>query len=299
MHPATRATSLIAAAGVACVAYGVAIERRWYRRRHVELAGALAAPSAEPLRILHLSDIHLDPPQQHRVEFLRSLEDAGHDLVVVTGDLLGSEHAEAAVVEAIAGLTGPDVPGVVVLGSNDLFGPTPKNPFAYFTEPDRRLHGPRLDTEGLIRALETRGYRVLRNETATVHTRRGPVSVGGIDDPHLNTTVLPEPSAVAVDETLEPVLRLGVVHAPYTAALDLLVEAGYDLLLAGHTHGGQVRFPPYGAVIANCDLPLDQVRGESRYRDAWLHVSPGLGHSRYAPFRFACRPEATVLTCRA
>jgi predicted MPP superfamily phosphohydrolase len=94
------------------------------------------------------------------------------------------------------------------------------------------------------------------------------------------------------------VLNLGLVHAPYLRALDALTTAGHDLLLAGHTHGGQVRIPGFGAVVANCDLPLDQARGESRYRDAWLHVSPGLGHSKYTPFRVACRPEATLLELR-
>ena len=91
------------------------------------------------------------------------------------------------------------------------------------------------------------------------------------------------------------VLNLGLVHAPYLRALDALRAAGHDLLLAGHTHGGQVRIPGIGAVVANCDLPLDQARGASQYRDRWLHVSPGLGHSKYTPFRIACRPEATLL----
>ena len=89
--------------------------------------------------------------------------------------------------------------------------------------------------------------------------------------------------------------HLGLVHAPYTAALDLLVAAGADVLLAGHTHGGQVRLPGIGALTANCDLPRDQARGLSRWRNRWLHVTPGLGQSCYAPYRFCCRPEASVL----
>jgi predicted MPP superfamily phosphohydrolase len=93
-------------------------------------------------------------------------------------------------------------------------------------------------------------------------------------------------------------LHLGLVHAPYVAALDALSTAGHDLLLAGHTHGGQVRLPGVGALTANCDLPLAQARGESRWRGRRLHVSPGLGHSKYAPVRFACRPEATLLELR-
>lgn len=298
MGPIATTATAIAAGGAACVAYGSLIERRWYRRRTVRLPGVLERQTDRPLRLLHLSDIHLIPPQQHRVDFIRSLRDTDPDLVVVTGDLLGAQGAEDAAAALVTELTGPQVPGLVVLGSNDLFGPVPKSPLAYFTEPERRVHGPRLDTKRLVSGLESGGCTVLRNATARVQTRLGEVAAGGIDDPHLRDTVVP-PADVIRPEHQGEVMRLGLVHAPYTAALDTLIAAGHRLLLAGHTHGGQVRFPPIGAVIANCDLPLDQVRGPSRYGDAWLHVSPGLGHSRYAPFRFACRPEATLLELTA
>jgi predicted MPP superfamily phosphohydrolase len=291
----TRAAAGIGAAGAACVAYGTVVERRWYRLRHLHLPGALRPGAERPVRLLHVSDVHLDPPQRHRVAFLAEIAREPVDLVVLTGDLLGGERAEDAVVDALAPLTADGTPGVLVLGSNDLFGPTFKSPTRYFVDPDHRQYGARLDTERMLDGLARHRIRTLRNETTTVQTAAGPVVVGGIDDPHLHDTVLPDASALRSTDG-DAVLHLGLVHAPYTAALDLLADTGHDLLMSGHTHGGQVRFPPVGAVVANCDLPLDQVRGASRYRDRWLHVSPGLGHSRYAPFRFACRPEATVLT---
>lgn len=291
----TRAGAAVAATGVACVAYGTLVERRWYRLRHRHVRGALRPGAVRPLRILHVSDVHLDPPQQHRVDFLAEVARERVDLVVLTGDLLGSVGAEDATVDALAPLTADGTPGVVVLGSNDRYGPTPKSPTRYFTEPDHRLHGPALDTERMLDGLARNRVTPLQNSATTISTAAGSVAVGGIDDPHMPDTVLP-PVEVLRPTAEDAVLTLGLVHAPYTAALDLLVETGHDLLLSGHTHGGQVRFPPIGAVIANCDLPLDQIRGLSRYRARWLHVSPGLGHSRYAPFRFACRPEATVLT---
>lgn len=294
----TRAVATVGAAGLACVAYGTIVERRWYRLRELTLPGALAPSAPRPLKVLHLSDIHLDPPQQHRVDFLRSLADLDHDLVVVTGDLLGSVGAEVPVARVLAALTSDDVPGIVTLGSNDFYGPIPKSPAGYFLDPTDRRHGVPLDTELLVEELTRGGYTVLRNEATTVVTRAGTLDVGGIDDPHLPTTVIPPVEDITTG-IADPVLRLGVVHAPYTAALDRLVEAGHRVLLAGHTHGGQVRFPPIGAVVANCDIPLDQARGPSRWDGAWLHVSPGLGYSRYAPFRFACRPEATLLTLTA
>ncbi len=290
-----RTAASVGLAGAACVAYGTLVERRWYRLRHLHLRGALRPGARRPVRLLHVSDVHLDPPQRHRVDFLAGLAREDVDLVVLTGDLLGSAHAEDAVVSAVAPLTADGTPGVMVIGSNDLFGPTFKNPLNYFIDQDRRVYGARLDTERMLDGLARHRIQTLRNATTTIMTAAGPVAVGGIDDPHLHDTVLPDAATLrpSVDDA---VLHLGLVHAPYTAALDRLVEADHDLLLAGHTHGGQVRFPPIGAVVANCDLPLDQVRGVSRYRDRWLHVSPGLGHARAAPFRFACRPEATVLT---
>jgi len=289
----TRALGAVATAGAACVAYGTLIERRWYRRHRIVLPKSL--PDAGRLSVLHVSDVHLVPGQQHRIDFLASLGDLDHDLVIATGDLVGAPGAEVLAADALAPLTSGGRPGVVVLGSNDLFGPVPKSPFAYFTRPERRVHGVPLATSLLLERLSEHGYTTLRNEATVVETAAGPIGVGGIDDPHLDETVIPPASAVTPPSDGDTVANLGLVHAPYTAALDVLIDAGHDVLFAGHTHGGQVRFPPIGALVGNCDLPLDQIRGPSRYRDHWLHVSPGLGHSRYAPFRFACRPEATLL----
>jgi predicted MPP superfamily phosphohydrolase len=114
-----------------------------------------------------------------------------------------------------------------------------------------------------------------------------------MDDPHIRREDLTVP--VPANGGPER-LRIGVVHSPYRRSLDAFERNGYELLLAGHTHGGQVRLPGIGALVANCDLPLDQARGLSRWGSSWLHVSAGLGTSKFAPFRFACRPEATLLT---
>ncbi|MFP4234038.1 MAG: metallophosphoesterase [Nitriliruptoraceae bacterium] len=282
----------VAAAGAACVAYGTLVERRWYRLQRIRVEGALRRPGV--LRILHVTDLHLLPRQRHRIAFLHELADLDHDLVVATGDLLGGPGAEDAAVAALAPLTSRGRPGLSVLGSNDRYGPVPKVPWRYLTEPSHRTPGVPLDTDRLLAGLDRVGYETLRGATTVVDTPVGAVAAGGFDDPHLDPSVIPAPRVVTPN-TPDAVLHLGIVHAPYLAALDVLVEAGHDLLLAGHTHGGQVRLPGIGALVANCDLPLDQVRGLSRYRDRWLHVSAGLGHSPYAPFRFACRPEATLL----
>jgi predicted MPP superfamily phosphohydrolase len=286
------------AAGAALLGYAT-LEARWYRLRRLVLPDVLRTPGAT-LRLLHVSDVHLAHGQDHRVRFLRSLAELEPDLVVITGDLLGDVDIEDEAVAAVAGLTGPGRPGLFVLGSNDLYGPLVKSPHRYLTHRRLPIHGTPLAFDRLVERLDAAGYTTVRNEAVAVSTRAGDVAVGGIDDPHLDATVIPASDALTPDAAGlgDGILNLGLVHAPYLRALDALSDAGHDLLLAGHTHGGQVRIPGFGAVVANCDLPLDQARGESRYRDRWLHVSPGLGHSKYTPFRVACRPEATLLELR-
>lgn len=100
-------------------------------------------------------------------------------------------------------------------------------------------------------------------------------------------------------------LSLGLTHSPYLRVLDDMSNDGVHLTFAGHTHGGQLCLPGYGALVTNCDLDRSRASGLSRYPgslddpldagDMFLHVSAGLGTSPYTPVRLACRPEATLL----
>ncbi|MEY2673290.1 MAG: hypothetical protein RLZZ508_1167, partial [Actinomycetota bacterium] len=85
----------------------------------------------------------------------------------------------------------------------------------------------------------------------------------------------------------------------YLRVLDAMVEDEIPLILAGHTHGGQLCLPFFGALVTNCDLDTRRAKGLHKYQDAWLHVSAGLGTNPFTPVRFACRPEATLLTLTA
>jgi predicted MPP superfamily phosphohydrolase len=183
----------------------------------------------------------------------------------------------------------PRLGAVAVLGSNDYWAPRFRNPLGYFLGPSsrRRRSSGRNPWRQLIEGLRARGWTVLSNDRG----RLDDIELAGMDDPHIRR----DDPAVAVPPNGQVRLRLGVVHSPYRRALDAFAGNGYDLVLAGHTHGGQVRLPGVGALVTNCDLPREQVRGLSRWGSSWLHVSAGLGTSKYAPFRFACRPEASLL----
>ncbi len=125
----------------------------------------------------------------------------------------------------------------------------------------------------------------------TIAGRR--IAVAGVDDPHTKRDRY-QRIAGRADPAAD--LRLGLTHSPEPRVLDAFAEDGYDLVLAGHTHGGQLRLPGVGALVTNCDLETARARGLHRHGEAWLHVSAGLGTSPYAPVRFACRPEASLLT---
>ena len=277
----------VAAAGAACVGYGVLVERDWYRLRR-ERVEALA-PGQAPLTVLHLSDLHLTAGDTRRVAFLERLAGERVDLVVLTGDMLGEPGALDPVLDTL-GRFRPRLGAVAVLGSNDYWAPRFRNPLTYFVGPSSRRHrsSGRNPWRELVDGLEIRGWTVLSNRRGRIDD----VELAGMDDPHIRR----DDPEVAVPPNGEVRLRLGVVHSPYRRALDAFERNGYGLLLAGHTHGGQVRLPGVGALVTNCDLPRDQVRGLSRWGSSWLHVSAGLGTSKYAPFRFACRPEASLLT---
>jgi predicted MPP superfamily phosphohydrolase len=288
----SRAALTGAVLGTIALVYAGAVERRWYALRHDTLP-LLRPAAARPLRILHISDLHWIPGQWHRLDFVRRCLDSGPDLIVSTGDALEHPDAIDAVVRLHADLA-RHAPVIAVLGAHDYWGPTYRSPVRYFFEHGKKAYGERFDTTRFVGGLREGGVQVLENRRACVDTVAGPVDVAGLGDPHV---WYDRPDRIDWSPPDDQVaLRLGVVHAPYRRALDVFDRHGFDLALSGHTHGGQLRLPWVGALVANCDLPVGNARGTSRHgAQLWVHVSAGLGHSRYAPLRFACRPEASIL----
>jgi uncharacterized protein len=285
------------AAGV--TAYAV-WEARAYTLRSVDVP--VLAPGAASLRVLHLSDLHLTPGQTRKREWIRSLADLEPDLVVNTGDNIADPRSLPALLEALGPLLG--VPGVFVLGSNDYYAPLLRNPLRYLL-PDhgsRNTCAPQLPWQDLKDRLSKAGWLDLTNTRGSSVLGDLQIAWVGVDDPHLEYDDL-----AAVRGTADPSadLRVGVAHAPYLRVLDQFAADGYDAVFAGHTHGGQVCLPGYGALVTNCDLEPARVKGLHRHParsvpgepgSSWLHVSAGIGTSPYTPIRVACRPEATLLT---
>ncbi|HYN30040.1 MAG TPA: metallophosphoesterase [Dermatophilaceae bacterium] len=324
----------VAAAGVAGVAYAGLVERNLFTLRRV--AVPVLPEGTRPLRVLQVSDLHLVPRQERRVAWVRGLAALEPDLVVNTGDNLAAMDAVPAALRAMEPLL--ERPGVFVLGSNDYYAPTLKNPARYLAPsyrdapPDRQG----LPVGELVAGLREGGWVDLDNARTRLDVAGVPLELVGVDDPHIDRDRYAVVSAPAADDVA---LTVGVVHAPYQRVLDAMTADGARLVVAGHTHGGQLALPALGALVTNCDLPTDRAKGLSRWwpgagvgthsrwvpqrwprrrgpagaprrpagdaggamsagaQDAaYLHVSAGLGTSPYAPVRFACRPEATLLT---
>ena len=279
-----------AALAVAGTAYSAGIEvRRWTLRQSTL---PVLPVGAAPLRILHISDLHMTPDQRSKQRWLAGLVDLEPDLVVNTGDNLAHPQAVPAVLRALQPLM--TLPGVYVFGNNDYYGPKPKNPAHYLMRTGKKIRGAPLPWADLRAAFSEHGWLDLSNtrRELTVAGRR--IALAGVDDPHLRRDRY-QRIAGSADRSAD--LRLGLTHSPEPRVLDAFAADGYDLVLAGHTHGGQLRLPGYGAIVTNCGLDRSRARGASRWgAHTWLHVSAGLGTSPYAPVRFACPPEASLLT---
>jgi predicted MPP superfamily phosphohydrolase len=280
---------VVLGAGALCVAWGVVVERRWYRlvRHRLDILPAGGAGPGE-LTILHLSDLHFVAGDRRKAAFLAALPPA--DVTVVTGDFLAEPEAVETAVAAVAATRGR-LASWFVLGSNDYFVPKPLNYLRYFgvgRAPRRARRGRSAD---LATQLEAAGWEHLRNVRREIELERLPVELLGLDDAHIDwhdSRVIPRSAPER--------FGFAVMHSPDSAPET--AACGYELIVAGHTHGGQVRLPFVGALVTNSSMPRRLASGLIRMGSALMYLSPGLGTSKYAPFRFLCRPEATLLELR-
>jgi predicted MPP superfamily phosphohydrolase len=300
-----------AAAGAAVFAYAAVVERNWFVLRRYDVP--VLPEGSKPVRLLHISDAHLTPGRHRLMSWIRSLDALEPDIVVNTGDSIGHAQSVQLFLEALGPLL--DRPGVFVYGSNDLYSPVPKNPARYLwrtSAHERRRHVPDLPWAELGEGMTAAGWLDANNRRGRIKAADADIEVAGVHDSHINLDRYSKISGAA-DPSAD--LRLGVLHSPEPAMLDRFAADGFDLLLAGHTHGGQVCLPGFGTLVTNCGISRSLARGLHRYparpggpeggagaeagprtERPWLHVSAGLGTSPWAPARFCCRPEATLLT---
>lgn len=281
----------ILAVGVLVAIWGFLIERNLFTVRVNELP--ILKPGSKPIRVLHISDLHLAPWQKRKQAWISKLAELQPDLVVNTGDNLGHREAIRPTLSALEPLL--RIPGVFVNGSNDYHAPEIRNPLAYLGKPSTPSHKEVIETARMTDVFEAKGWLNLNNRAGAMNISGTRIGFMGLDDPH---------DELARFETLDQQrsdigsqdLVLGVAHAPYLRVIREFGDRGAGLVFAGHTHGGQVCLPGLGAIITNCDLPAKYAKGLSLHGNTWLNVCAGLGTSIFAPIRLFCRPEVRLVT---
>lgn len=279
----------ILAIPLALFLYAVVVGRRNFQLRRV----TLNLGAKNPFTILHISDLHFRKGQWKKQKFLNRLASLNPDFVINTGDNLGGVNQELNTAKALKPLL--EKPGAYVFGGNDYKGPVFKNPFSYLSKPSGKKQSQPLDHEKLSDLLSS--WANLNNNSEVVEINGSKVKLLGLDDPHEQYD---NPRKLQKSSSQEQVdLVIGVVHAPYHRSIQELALQGSQLVLAGHTHGGQVCWPGGKALTTNCDLPIEYAKGTSSWifdgQSVELHVSAGLGTSVFAPFRLFCPPEATLI----
>ncbi len=250
------------------LAYGW-FEAGWLRTRVLELPLAGLPAELDGLRIAHLSDFHLGVPSRGRVATERAVAwvaERRPDLVCITGDLLSRPAGEPLLRRLLEQLG----PAFAVLGNHDRADS--RDPFSRPVE---------LDDLGAT--------ELLGDEARTLPLRGLRVQVVGVDpDSYSRGVARPE-------RHLDPASDLHVLLCHFPGVAREL--SGYELVLAGHMHAGQIVLPYPGGRFLFAHPFAREDRGVYGYPGTTLHVSPGTG-TTFVPFRFFARPEVTELVLR-
>lgn len=293
--------SALAAASFAALATAGLSYAHWESKRPVlrkETIYLTPRPGFHALNVLHISDLHMFPGQDFIKPFLAKVaEENTIDIVISTGDNLGAPGASHLLLSALEPLLA--LPGAFVFGSNDYYSPLSKSPLDYLkrnrhvsaTQRGERTT-PDLPWFEVAQAFTRAGWKDLSNRCDAMEVTGTQLALAGVDDPHINRDRFPDVGSTWKNPGA---LRIGLTHAPYRRVLDRFSALNTDVILAGHTHGGQVRVPFVGPVVVNCDIPLSAGRGLTPWNNSRLHVSAGLGTSPFAQIRFSCRPEVSLL----
>ena len=234
------------------------------RLRRSEIVSHRLPKVFDGFRILHLSDLHTDMSQEAMSRLIGLLPSLEYELCVLTGDYRGKTYGPfhpslAGMARLREALTGP-VYGV--LGNHD--------------------------TIRMVPDLEMMGIRMLLNECVVIERGGQRIHLAGIDDAHFYRVDNIEKAADAIPHEDFSIL---LSHTPeiYRQA----AHSGFDLLLSGHTHGGQICLPGGTPITLDAALPRSFGAGAWKYKDMAGYTSVGAGSS-VVPVRFNCSPEITL-----
>lgn len=282
-------TAALAGAGLA--AWGNAELRRFELK---DLTVPLLAPGtlrgASEFRLLHVSDLHMIPGQDEKIAWVSALDSLNPDLVVNTGDNLSDERAVPDVLRALGPLL--NRPGMFVFGTNDYWAPQLPNPFSYLVGMRRIPSYIDLPWRDMRAAFIERGWQDATHQRLEFQVGPVRIAAAGVDDPHHD---LDDYSLIDGAPHPDSDLSLALLHSPEPRVLSEFERDGYQLSLSGHTHGGQLCLPGSKAIVTNCGIDRRRVQGLHDFGRMKMHVSNGLGTSKFVPLRLFCRPSATLL----
>lgn len=265
------------ALALAVVLWGL-VESQWPRCERRELTVVDLPPELEGFRILHVSDLHLGALSLGWLSARRAGAWAAQrefDLVAISGDLVSAPRGYAALNAFLLSLRSRHGT-FAVLGNHDVS--VTRDPFSSATEPARD---------------ELPGLTLLRDEAVSLSHSGCSVRVAGLDAlTYLRTRV--DITALTGEEDF----RILLSH--YPAIVERMSPGAFDLVLAGHMHGGQICLPWPGGKVRLAHPGAPYAEGRFTFHDATttLVVSRGLGTS-FVPFRLLARPELTELVLHA
>jgi predicted MPP superfamily phosphohydrolase len=258
--------------GLVVCGYGTLVRRRWFHvvERDVVIPGL--DERLDGLRIAHLSDLHIGSltPRSWGLRWARAANGRSPDLTVVTGDLVTSGTAFHDDVADVIGALRAKHGVFVSMGNHDYFG----------------------DGEPLVAKMRAKGVTVLRNEGTRVEHGGAALWLAAIDD----TWTRRDDIQAALRGRPAEALAVLLAHDP--TEFDEAAAAGANLVLAGHTHGGQIGVPFLARYANLATIPYRYSIGIYRLGDAVLYVHPGLGTTG-PPMRLGVAPEVTVLRLKA
>jgi len=269
----------------------VLVEPRWYHLKRVEVR--LKRGLHSPLSVLLLCDMHFPilgrPLEKYFSAVLSRLEP---DFIMIAGDLIDHDRGIEQCVRAIKNLKAKF--GIYVVFGNHDYARYGLKQIARFNAGKTVIPDQLNDIERLKGALGKAGCHILQNDSVCVENSFGTLRIVGIDDSVSGKADVRKSFEKVRKE--EPCIVL-------THSIDALSGLGdfrADLALAGHTHGGQIRFPVLGLppMWNHCRLGRKYAAGLAEYGSTVTYTSRGLGVGNLFFFRFLCRPEATWLEIR-